>query len=170
VIDLKVPDVTSYFMYQGMRYEVEWFDVDTKTGLEGISWQQVYAIGDVKGKVPVVEYEDPLHESLNLPGGKTELGEKVEQTLIREMEEELNMRLLSWYPLGYQKVTTPSGETVNQLRVYAKLEPIGPFISDPGGSVIGHRLVQLQEVNGIIGYGDVGERLVARASKLFSVD
>jgi hypothetical protein len=160
-------DLASHFMYCGERYEVEWFDLDEKYQLENIAWQQVYAIGDVNGNVPIVQYENPKFEPDNLPGGKTEPNETAEQTLVREMEEELNMRVLAWQPLGYQKVSAPNGETANQLRVYAKLTPIGPFVSDPGGNIIGHRLVAPQNVNEIIQYGEIGERMMRRAGKYF---
>ncbi len=154
---MKQPDLISSFEYNG-RVDVEWYDVDRKEDLPNLAWQQVYVVGDLGGQVPVVWYEDGW---VNLPGGRTEPNETIEQTLHREMEEELNCRVLDWQPLGYQKnIRADTEEVVYQLRVWAKLESIGEFVSDPGGSVLGYKTVPLSELNQHINYGIVGERLV----------
>ncbi len=65
-------------------------------------------------------------------------------------------------PIGYQKLTRPWDNTPTyQFRVYAVLEKIDDFINDPGGSVIDHRLVELDDLNNFIKYGDVGDRMIS---------
>lgn len=154
------PVIKSSFVYNDQKIDVKWFDVDKKDEIPDRPWQQIYVIGDVDGKVPVVYY---AHGRENLPGGHTEPGETLEQTLCREVQEELNMRVVKWQPIGYQVLTNPDGKVDYQFRAVAKLEKLGEFAGDVGGSVIGYRLVDIDEVNQRIGYGDVGEYMIERA-------
>lgn len=158
------PDLISEFEYEG-KMIVEWFDVFDKDKIPDFDWQQVYVIGNINGKVPVVMYED---KGDNLPGGKTEPGESLNETILREIEEELNMGVISWEPLGYQRLTRPWDETPTyQFRAYAKLEKLNDFINDPGGSVIGYKLVELDDLNKFIKYGKVGDRLIESSRQFF---
>src|SRR6218665_615245 len=129
------PDIQSSFMLKDEFINVDWYDVGTIGELPDVQWQQVYVVGNVDGKVPVVHYADS--EIRNLPGGKfDEPGDTIDRVLDREMKEELNMRVLSWRPIGYQFLSNQKFGNKYQLRVYAKLEPIGDFESDPGGGVV----------------------------------
>lgn len=158
-IGMTKPDLQSSFIFRDETVNVDWYDVKDVDMLPDVVWQQVYAVGNVSGRVPIVHYAD--NEVRNLPGGKfDEPGDTINRVLHREMEEELNMRVLSWKPIGYQYLSNEKFGNVYQLRVYAKLEPIGKFVSDPGGSVIGHSLVTIEDLNSYIQYGEVGERIV----------
>lgn len=158
------PDLISEFEYEG-KVIVEWFDVFDKNQIPDFEWKQVYIIGNFDKKVPVVMYSE---KGDNLPGGKLESGETLGDALAREVEEELNMEVLSWQPLGYQRLTRPWDDTPTyQFRAYADLKKIGEFESDPGGGVIGHKLVNLDEVNDHIQYGEVGDRLFNNCKKYF---
>ena len=84
------------------------------------------------------------------------------------MVEECNMRVIEWQPLGYQHLTEPDGKQIFQFRVYAKLEKIDEFVNDPGGGVIKNTLVDLNQVNSLINYGEIGERMVKLAKKYFT--
>jgi hypothetical protein len=161
---MKTPDLMSEFEWEG-KVIVEWYDVFNIDEIPDFNWQQVYIIGNLDGKVPVVMYSN---QSDNLPGGKIEQGESLEQALIRETQEELNMRVVSWVPLGYQRLTRPWGDTPTyQFRVYAELEKINDFINDPGGGVIGHKLIELDELNTLIKYGNVGDRIISNVKQYF---
>lgn len=160
---MQQPAIKSSFVYRQQTIQVEWYDLVGEP-LPELPWQQVYVIGDLNGKVPIVHYAGEGHD--NLPGGKTEPGESVDDTIRREVQEELNCEVLSWKPLGYQKLTEPDGKIVYQLRVFAKLRRLGEFTEDSGGSVIGHSLVPLDELNEHIQYGKVGERLVELVESL----
>lgn len=154
-----MPVLKTSFIYQDQTIQAEWFDVDDKMAIPDLPWQQIYVIGDLGGKIPLVYY---AHDRENLPGGHTEPGETLEQTLCREVREELNMRVVEWWPIGYQVLTNPDGKIDYQFRVAAKLEKLGEFAGDIGGSVIGYRLVDIDEVNERIGYGDIGEHMIER--------
>lgn len=161
----KKPDLLDHFEYNG-RVEVGWFDVVRKEDLPDVPWRQVYAVGNLSGMVPVVIYDNG---TLSLPGGTFESGETIDQALGRELQEELNCGVTNWQPLGYQKVWR-AGDEANatyQLRVYAELEKIDEFITDPGGSVVGYRTVALSDLNTYINNGKVGDRLIEIAGKYF---
>ncbi len=160
VMSAATPHLKTSFTYRGTFIRVNWFDLVGQE-LPDLSWQQVYIIGDLDGKVPIVHYA--TGDKDNLPGGKVEPGETVHQAILREMREELNCEVIAWYPIGYQENHEPNGKVVYQLRVHAKLKLIGAFFSDPGGSVVGYSLVPLRELNDHISYGDIGERMMRLA-------
>jgi ADP-ribose pyrophosphatase YjhB (NUDIX family) len=161
---MKKPDVISEFDYNG-HVEVEWYDILDKDDIPSFDWQQVYIIGNINNKVPLVMYEN---DKDNLPGGRTEPGESIEDTMRREIQEELNMNVIFWRPLGYQKCIRPDDDNVEyQFRAYALLEKIGEFINDPGGSVIGYELIEINQLNNHIRYGVVGERLISNSRRYF---
>lgn len=84
------------------------------------------------------------------------------------MVEECNMRVIEWQPLGYQCCLEPNGTRVYQFRVYTKLEKIGEFTHDPGGDITAHTLVDINDVNHIIGQGDIGACMIQQAKRYFS--
>jgi hypothetical protein len=154
---MKNPDIKTSFQYNSETYLVDWYDLLPDQTLPEIEWYQVYAVGNYQGKVPIVHYPNAQD---NLPGGKLDPGESMEQALHREIEEELNMRVISWYPIGYQQVTHPNGEITNELRVYAAMEKSGEFVNDPGGNINGHSLISVDSLNDSINYGLVGKRII----------
>lgn len=157
------PDLIDHF-YSNGRIEVNWYDLPDKESIPELPWQQVYAVGNLEGQIPLVVYADG---ALNLPGGKTEPGESIEDTLFRELEEEINMEVLDWNPIGYQQCIRPDGSEVYQLRVYATLRKLGTFALDPGGAVVGNQLVTIDSLNDSIRYGASGERIVSLVKKYF---
>ena len=77
------------------------------------------------------------------------------------------MAIKSWFPLGYQKVYDNQGNTGYQLRVYAELEKLGEFTNDPDGSVIGHKLINIEELNNHIHYGEIGDFFINQTKHLY---
>lgn len=129
------PDLRTSFNYDSQNIVADWYTVTDKSQIPDLPWQQVYSIGNLDGRVLLINslmYE----KEFNLPGGRTEPGETIEQTIAREMIEECNMRVIEWQPLGYQHLTKPDGKQIFQFRVYAKLEKISELVNDPGGGVI----------------------------------
>ncbi|MDO4871971.1 MAG: NUDIX hydrolase [bacterium] len=158
----KDPDIknislyNSGFTYKDVHYSVEFHSLINKKIPEK-NWTQVYVVGNFKNKVPVVIYNKKGKGRLNLPGGGTEDGENFEQTLRREIIEELNMDVVKFQPLGYQINIAPSGEKFYQLRVVAELQKKGDFLTDVGGSVVGYKLVDIKNLNNAINWGEVGD-------------
>lgn len=161
---LDEPVISGGFEHHGKYFKTEFFDIKDKKNIPILPWAQVYAIGNYRNKVPIVKYRESRD---NLPGGGIYVGESMDDALSREIKEELNMRVLSWTPLGYQKVSDEVGNIGYQLRVYAKLEKIGDFVEDLDGSVIGYELVKIEELNERIKYGDIGEWLVGKVMKKY---
>ena len=161
------PDLRTSFNYDSQNIVADWYTVTDKSQIPDLPWQQVYAIGNLDGQVPLITGLT-CEKEFNLPGGHTEPGETIEQTIAREMIEECNMRVIEWQPLGYQHLTEPDGKQIFQFRVYAKLEKIDEFVNDPGGGVIKNTLVDLSQVNSLIKYGEIGERMVKLAKKYFT--
>lgn len=161
------PDLRTSFNYDSQNIVADWYTVTDKSQIPDLPWQQVYAIGNLDGRVPLIN-SLMCEKEFNLPGGRTEPGETIEQTIAREMIEECNMRVIEWQPLGYQHLTEPDGKQIFQFRVYAKLEKIGKFVNDPGGRVIKNTMVDLSQVNSLIKYGEIGERMVKLAKKYFT--
>lgn len=164
----KKPNLIGQFSYRGkgkIHYiDYEWYDVLSKTGIPNLPWQQVYIIGNLDGQIPLVQYEkDPD----NLPGGRTESGETIEETLNREAIEELNCKVLSWEPLGYQTIYEESKLIGHQLRVYAVLEKIGDFEKDPGGPVISNRYIKIDQLSKELNWPKTGQRLQELSEKYF---
>ena len=163
------PDLVRDFEYNGKPIRVNWFDINSKEDIPNLNWKQVYAIGEIgdNGQVAIVHYPDD-HD--NLPGGTTEPGESIEQTLKREIYEETGMKVLSWETLGYQEWIKLGPDPVSSfaLRVYAKLAKGEKFTSDSGGEVIGHSFVPLDKLNDYINYGIVGNRMIELAKNIRS--
>jgi NUDIX domain len=129
------PDLRTSFNYDSQNIVADWYTVTDKSQIPDLPWQQVYTIGNLDGQVPLIT-SLTCEKEFNLPGGRTEPGETIEQTIAREMIEECNMRVIEWQPLGYQHLTKPDGKQIFQFRVYAKLEKIGELVNDPGSGVI----------------------------------
>ncbi|MBB1523975.1 NUDIX domain-containing protein [Candidatus Saccharibacteria bacterium] len=161
------PDLRTSFNYDSQNIIADWYTVTDKSQIPDLPWQQVYAIGNLNGQVPLIT-SLTCEKEFNLPGGRTEPGETIEQTITREMTEECNMPVTEWQPLGYQHLTEPDGKQIFQFRVYAKLEKIGEFVNDPGGGVIKNTMVYLSQVNSLIKYSEIGERMVKLAKKYFT--
>ncbi len=125
-----------YLGHAGVIYLFEYYENDTFEHLPQDRIKQAYAIAFNKDKFLLVN-NITKPGSYTPVGGSVEEGENPNDTLIREIQEESNMKVLEYKLLGYQKVTDTSGveKPYYQLRYFAIVEPYGPFISDPAGKV-----------------------------------
>lgn len=157
---MRKPDIRTHYINDGERISVQWWDSPSAPPCKV---DQVYAIAVSLDSALcfVVRYGNG--DAANLPGGKSEPSESVEDTLKRELREETNNEVLWWRHLGFQRLTSEKGLDTVQARVVAVVRSLGSFVYDPGGHVIGFDLVPLHELNDCIGYGSVGERMVTLA-------
>jgi ADP-ribose pyrophosphatase YjhB (NUDIX family) len=97
-----------------------------------------------------------------------EVGERVDESLMREIKEESNMKVLDFKPLGYQIVTDEEGEDepYYQLRYYCKVEPYGPFESDPDGDVTEVLEIDPDDYKKYFDWGEIGDALMNKALKI----
>ena len=162
----------------GATYQFEWRDADTLDDIPQERVTQSYAIA-FHGDRFVVVNNIQKPGSYTPVGGTVEAGEHPDETLIREIQEESNMKVLEHVLLGYQKVTQLidiAGKTVAegalaadiapayyQLRYAAKVEPYGPFVSDPAEKVTEVIMCDEHDYKNYFDWGAIGEHSIARA-------
>ena len=152
--------------YDGEEITIEWRDLVGKR-IPDVIWRQVHIVCNFNGKVVLV-YLDKLG-MYHLPGGHVEVGEDVEATLRRELAEETGGIVVEWEPLGYQIRTDSKGDTVNQLRVYAKVTGIQEQTIDIDGSLIPAKFVDIDEMLSALGWQNpIGERIYSLVKKKFA--
>jgi ADP-ribose pyrophosphatase YjhB (NUDIX family) len=144
----KQPITTEPHFWNNMEFQIEFIPIESKGKMPDLPWGGVYAIGNLDGKVPVVKYPKNIEYPFGLPGGHREDGETIEQSLIREVKEELNMEIQDWLPIGYERVSLKgkARDYKYALYVYATLKKDGEFTEDVGGGVIGYDLIDISEV------------------------
>lgn len=150
--------------WEGKKIQLEYHDVDSFDDLPRKQCTQSYGVCFLGDKF-VIGLRGRKGE-WGIIGGSIEEGETLEEALAREVREESNMRVLRAAPIGYQKVTAPSGKIGYQLRFCALVEPIGPFVSDPAGSITEMKLVSPDEYKEYFDWGEIGERIIRRAVEI----
>ena len=143
----KQPVTNEPHFWNNMEFQIEFIPIDSKAEMPDLPWGGVYAIGNLGGKVPVVKYPENIEYPFGLPGGHAEKDETIEQTLNREIKEELNMSVKEWMPIGYERVSLKGKPGYKYaLYVYAVLEKDGEWCDDVGGCVIGYDLMNIAEI------------------------
>lgn len=154
-----------YIGHSGVRYIFEYENADSFAHLDRKRCTQTYGVAFC-GDDMVIGFGGRKN-GWGLIGGTIEPGESFEETLSREIREESNMEVLSALPVGYQKVTdTRDGKHYFQLRYACKVRPYGPFTGDPAGGISEIKLVDPKEYRRYFDWGEIGERIVARALEL----
>ena len=146
----------------------EYVDADNFDMLDKKLCRQSYGICFCEGKLLIaLGYYGGIDREWGYTGGRIEEGETFEETLRREIKEESNMEVISFLPIGYQKVTKKDGSFKYQLRYVCKVRPYGPFISDPADGIISEiKLINPNEYKKYVNWGRIGDRLVARSLEL----
>jgi len=103
------------------------------------------------------------------PGGGVEQDETVEEAVVREVQEETNMRVLKQKVIGYIEISEPQG-IVTQVRTMCIVEPIGPFTADadPEGDVTEIKLIDPKDIKQYFDWGEVGDHILVRALEIKS--
>lgn len=155
----------TYKDHAGVEYTFEYQDADSFEHLDKSRCKQTYGVCFCDDKI-VFGYSGGRKE-YGLIGGTIEESESFEQTLRREIKEESNMEVLSYLPIGYQKVTDSIGsEPFYQLRYACLVKPYGPFLCDPMGDIVEIKLVNSEDYKEYLKWGDIGNRIVERAIEL----
>jgi 8-oxo-dGTP diphosphatase len=154
----------------GKVYKYRYSEHDSFDHLPYEQCKQVYGVCFHGDKMLVVySTSDGEGDMWILPGGTKEEGETYERTLIREVQEETNMRVLKYLPVGVQKVINPDKSVDYQLRFAALVEPIGEFQSDPDGDIQKIELIDPANYKNYFDWGEIGDRIVSRALELKAV-
>ena len=130
---------------------------ETFTFVPASSWEglspikQAYGVClDEQNRVLLQKHPD---RPWNIPGGQPEPGETYEQTVIREVYEETNVRVENPRFIGYQEVFEAGVLKAYQLRFIATVVAIDERLPDPDEGVMRERMfVTLSEVMNYIPY------------------
>ena len=103
-----------------------------------------------------------------LPGGKPESDETPEETLIREVLEEVQCEIANLEYTGYQLVTGDpdkfGGASYAQLRYACRVTRLLPQIPDVAtGRLIDRRFASPTDAAALLGWGDNGRQQIASA-------
>lgn len=107
-------------------------------------------------------------------GGSPENGETIEQTLQRELLEELDVTVKNIMLLGVQEVEwkkskkSKKGEKHYQVRMIADIDELLPQTTDPAHNIVWERkIVPAQEITNYVSWGVIGEALFKDAILLW---
>ena len=135
-------------------------EIDSLAELEGRIVKTVHAFCFYKEKLVIVYA--PGKGIWAPPGGSAEQGESIEQAVAREVVEETNMRVVRQKLIGYQDIFEPHG-VVTQTRSVCLVEPLGLFVSDPGGDITEVKLIDPKNYKKYFDWGEVGDYLMKRS-------
>lgn len=157
------PITEEYLGHAAVKYIFEYHQCDSFDDLPRERIKQCYAVAFHGEKIVIVH--NRKKDTWGLVGGSTEDGETIEQTLHREIQEESNMKVLSFRPIGYQKVIDTSGaeEPYYQLRFFAIVEPYGPFESDPDFTIDEMREINPLDYKKYFDWKRIGDAIINKA-------
>lgn len=95
--------------------------------------------------------------------GHIEEGETPDQALVREIKEEANMKVLKYFPLGFQYTYEVD---IYQTLYFCTVEPYGPFVSDPDGEVTEIKHVRPEDISENIEWKDIDELIVRKCKQI----
>lgn len=154
--------ITSNLAWNNYKYKLIYKDSDSFDDLPYEKVRQCYGVCFYKNKMVIGGHKN--HWSLI--GGTIEKGEDFETTLKREIQEESNMNVLKFLPIGYQQAFAEDGSDIYQLRFVCEVKPFGEFEKDPAGNVTGIKLINPKDYKKYFDWGEIGDRIIERAIKL----
>ncbi len=133
---------------------------------------QVYGICFDQHKKILIGRQNSQSE-WQLPGGKPEQNESIDETIKCEMLEETNVTIKNIQLLGVQKVHFPNnpniyeGSEFYQARIICDLEKILPLQADPSTGLVWERtFISRDEIHHYILWGDIAKQLFDDAYQL----
>ncbi len=148
----------------GSETEITYIDTQSFDSLECDKVRQAYGVCFLNGQMLIVF--NRKRKAWGLVGGSLEVGETYEECLKREVEEEANMQVLNFQPIGYQKVDIPAKGFIYQLRYVCIIEPLGPFVADPDGSITEIKLIDPTTYKEYFDWGDIGHHIITKAIEI----
>ena len=160
--------IESQANFKNNDYHVTWIRDDDLSNYKPV--KQVYGVVfNDAGEILIVRRTKK--HNWQIPGGTPEIGETLEDTLVRELEEEANVLVKKIAPLGAQKVVLLDGndnEPSYQLRYVALLDELLPLKEDPDSGEVWERMFVLSDdVNKYITWGEVGRALFEDAIDVY---
>ncbi len=161
----------SFYKIKGVTVTMTWIKDDNLEKYKPAT--QVYGIVfNKKGEILVAREKST--EKWQIPGGKPEKGESIENSLRRELEEEVDVKVKNVFPLGAQKVEFPGnsnkaeGELYYQLRFVVILDKLLPQTIDPAsGNTWERKFVKIEQITDYIKWGEIGNAMFSDAISLW---
>ncbi|MCI9279370.1 MAG: NUDIX hydrolase [Bacilli bacterium] len=114
-------------------------------------------------KKQVLIYQEK-NGNYRIPGGHPEKNETLEETLKREVLEEVNIIISDISYLGFQEVNGDTKDSYAQVRMLATIKSIGEERPDPAEHETYQRiLIPLKELNNYLNWGSVGDEMTQQA-------
>ncbi|MCL5733817.1 MAG: NUDIX hydrolase [Patescibacteria group bacterium] len=152
-------NINSKFTWNGEEVLVEWMP----GGIELIKKYKpiTQALGlCVNDNNEVIIVSDDEGKNWGLPGGTVEPGETIQQTLEREVMEEVDIEISEIKFLGLQKIINKSN-IIYQSRFFCRVKKVLPQTIDPAkGKILMRKFVPLRDLNKILKWGAVLDELV----------
>jgi 8-oxo-dGTP pyrophosphatase MutT (NUDIX family) len=150
---------------QGVKHTFEYHECDDFDTLPQDRCKQIYGVCFVEPNKIVIGFGGNKH-AWGLIGGSIEKGETFEETFVREIQEESNMKVIDFKPIGYQKVLIEGKEPIYQLRVVARVEPLGEFIKDPAGGITEIKVIEIDDYKTYFDWGQIGDAIMRKAKEV----
>lgn len=99
------------------------------------------------------------------PAGGIEPGETYEEAVIREVQEETNMKVLHQELIGFQDIYEPN-RTIRQTRSFCIVEPYGDFVADPDEDITEIKLIDSKDYKQYFDWLKIGDHIMERALEL----
>jgi ADP-ribose pyrophosphatase YjhB (NUDIX family) len=147
-------------MFDYIYYE----DLDPMQNLEGKILQGVAAYCFCNNKMVLVSH--PRHGWMP-PGGHIEEGETIEETVVREVKEETNMKVLHQELIGFNDFYEPE-KIVRQTRSFCIVEPYGDFVPSPDEDITEIKLIDPKDYKQYFDWGNIGDRIMERALEILN--
>lgn len=161
----------SSYIFNGIEVTTTWMKDSDLSKYKPVT--QVYGIVfNDKGEILVAR--ETSEGKWQIPGGKPENDETVEETMRRELLEEVDVKAGNIYPLGAQKTEMPNnpnkveGDLFYQLRCVVELGELLPQTPDPDRGNIWERMfVPADKITEYIKWGETGNTMFKDAIDLW---
>lgn len=163
-------EIKSQFEYNGKIFNSHWVEDEPTYNLQpkGNKGDRVGGVHTICfcGDKMVVVYEENK-KRWGPPGGGIEKDETYEQAVVREVQEESNMKVLYQHYIGYQDVSDVDGNIIErQARVFCIVEPHGDFVSDPDNDITKIKLIDPKDYKQYFDWLKIGDRIMELAMEM----
>lgn len=158
---------TQTIKWKGKQFTITWIRTDSLEGIFPIT--QVYGVC-FNDKNEILIGRQSKDGQWQICGGHPEKGETIEETLKREILEELDVKIKNIKLLGVQKSTSEGkeSETIYQVRCVCGVDELLPQTIDPADNVMWERkFVPADKVTTYIRWGVTGDTMFEDAIKLW---